>query len=623
MSFRARLTTFFLLIVVIPMATVGFLVFRLIDDSQQGKADARVNGIASTAASVYEQASRAASLEARTVAPALERTSGRALRVRVEALATRAGIARLAVTIGGAPAADTGAPTAVAPGIAIVRQSGSLSTRAIVLSQLTATQYAAEVAGRGTQVVVAQGGHTLATTLPAAPGRALSRSGRVKLGDSTYQAQTLSFTGFGASPVKVTVLSGVSPAGGSVSTDRLIAALFILGFVILALWFALLASKAFQDQLAHFLRAARRLGAGDFSAPIETKGNDEFAALGAEFNSMSMQLASRLEELKHEQARLRRSIRNIGAVFASNLDRAGLLGLALETAIDAADADCGRLIARERAGDPLTEAEHVGDLERFEQPIAESEQMALEANTIGQASTWTAHVATVPLGPIAPGGPTHGLITVAREGRSFSEDDLELLRSLASRATLALANVNLHRDIQHQAITDDLTELATHGHFQNLLAAEMDEVLRYGYPVGLVMMDIDDFKSINDLYGHQQGDVVLRHVAKVLHAGSRDVDVAARYGGEELALILPHTNLEGTYAIAERVREAVEGMRIPLLDREGTLLVTASFGVAASAEGDKDELIAAADNALYVAKREGKNRTVKARPQTVDVLGGR
>jgi diguanylate cyclase (GGDEF)-like protein len=151
----------------------------------------------------------------------------------------------------------------------------------------------------------------------------------------------------------------------------------------------------------------------------------------------------------------------------------------------------------------------------------------------------------------------------------------------------------------------------------------MEQVRRYRYPVGLVMLDIDDFKSINDVYGHPQGDVVLRAVADVLRDNSRDVDLAARYGGEEMALILPHTDLEGTYVIAERTRRAIAALQIPFLDRAGALQITASVGAAASVDGHKEELITAADNALYVAKREGKNRTVKADSQTANVLGGR
>jgi diguanylate cyclase (GGDEF)-like protein len=171
-------------------------------------------------------------------------------------------------------------------------------------------------------------------------------------------------------------------------------------------------------------------------------------------------------------------------------------------------------------------------------------------------------------------------------------------------------------------VTDDLTGLATHGAFQDLLASELAEVRRYRYPVGLLMIDLDGFKSINDLYGHQQGDVVLRHAADVLWENSRDPDVAARYGGEELALILPHTDLDGTYTIAERIRQSIENMRVPLLRGGGSVQVTASIGVAATSENDQSGLISAADAALYVAKRAGKNQTVRATAETADVGGG-
>lgn len=623
MSFRARLTTFFLLIVVIPMAAVGFLVFTLINDSQQGKAQARANGIASAAAGVYEQASRSASLDAKTLARELEGTGAGGLPARVAALTAQGGFARVTVKSASRTLADVGNASAVAPGLAIVKQAGSSRTRSIMLSELTAAQYADQLTGRGFEVVVRQGGRTLSSTLQGAQNRALPRSGAVKIGGATYQAVTLGFSSFGTTPVEVTVLSDQAATGGSLATDRLVAAVFIFAFFVLAVCFTMLASRALQAQLSRFLEAARRLGSGDFSSPIKTHGNDEFAALGAEFNKMSVQLSNRLDELRLEQARVRRSIRNIGEAFASNLDRGALQQLALQTAIDATVADRGRIKAREHAAGPLTEVASVGSLDRLEEALGRSEQEALDTDDIGGASAGDVSVATVALGSIAPGAPTHGLITVCRTGREFTEDDRELLRSLAARATLALANVNLHLDVQRQAVTDDLTGLATHGHFQHLLGAEMEAVRRYSYPVGLVMLDIDDFKSINDLYGHQQGDVVLRCVAQVLRDNSRDVDVPARYGGEELALILPHTDLDGTYVIAERARAAIEELQVPLLDREGTLRITASFGTAASADGSKDELISAADGALYAAKREGKNRTVKANSHTANVLGGR
>ena len=623
MSFRARLTTFFVLIVVIPMAAVGFLVFRLIDDSQAGKADARAAGIAATAASSYTSASTQASLDARTVARDLARVPADRLAARARMLAREAGIARIDVTTGGGHTVSTGSRSAIAPGIVVARTAGAGTDarRTIAISELTPAEYAQQLSSRGIAVVVRAGGRTLHSTLPGAAGLALpSGRGTVTVDRGRYRVVTQRFPGFDGSRVEVSVLSDLAATSGSVGEDRVLAAVFIAAFLVLAVFFGLLASRALEGQLAGFLDAARRLGSGDFSAPIETTGHDEFAALGQEFNAMSRQLQQRLDQLEQERARVRAAIRRIGEAFASGLDREALLALALRTAMDATEAGRGRVLARVRTADPLVEAAHLGPVSAVEGPLSDAEHDALEGDGVGIASSAGVHVISVRLGEIVPAGPAHGVITVSRDERPFTEDDRELLRSLAARATLALANVIMHDDVQRQAITDDLTGLASHGRFQELLDAEMEQVQRYRYPVGLIMIDIDNFKSFNDTYGHQQGDVVLRWVSNALRESSRDVDLAARYGGEELAMILPHTDLQGTHEMAERVRLAIEAMQVPRLDGEGTLRVTVSVGASASRDGRKDELIATADGALYVAKRTGKNRTVRAEPETATEL---
>jgi len=399
-----------------------------------------------------------------------------------------------------------------------------------------------------------------------------------------------------------------------------VAAVFIAGFLLLAFFFSVTASRQLQGQLSRFLDAARRLGGGDFSSPVPTEGRDEFAALGSEFNNMSRQLANRLDELSQERARLRELIRRIGQTFASNLDREALLELALRTAVDAVQAQAGRVTGRATANEPLSERRRIGSVDGLEQQIHAAERAALAGAALGEAQSEQASVISVALGAIDEGGRTHGLITVVRNGRPFTDPDRDLLRSLASQATLALENVDLHFQVRRQAVTDELTGLANHGRFQDLLSGEIEQVRRYHHEVGLIMLDIDNFKSINDNYGHQQGDVVLKQVARVLRDTSRDADTAARYGGEEMALILPHTDLEGSYAIAERVRTAIEALRIPRVDEQGALRITASLGVAASSDGNKDALIADADTALYAAKHAGKNRTVRSEPQTANAI---
>jgi diguanylate cyclase (GGDEF)-like protein len=169
--------------------------------------------------------------------------------------------------------------------------------------------------------------------------------------------------------------------------------------------------------------------------------------------------------------------------------------------------------------------------------------------------------------------------------------------------------------VQRQAVTDELTGLFNHRRFQEVIGTEVERARRYGHEMGLIMLDIDNFKQVNDTYGHLQGDMVLREVARVLRQSSREIDEPARYGGEEMAVALPQTDLEGAYQFAERVRRRIEELELPLQGGNGALKVTASFGAAslsAAGDTDKDALVAAADRALYEAKRSGKNRTVRA-----------
>jgi GAF domain-containing protein len=265
--------------------------------------------------------------------------------------------------------------------------------------------------------------------------------------------------------------------------------------------------------------------------PIQTSGHDEFAALGQEFNNISGQLANRLGELSEERVRLRESIRRIEQTFGSNIDRQALLKLACKTAVDALQGGCGRLSVRSSGDEVVVEAAREGSFEGLSVSIDEAERVALISGTFADVITDEVSVVAAPLGPVQDGGRAHGVITVARRRPRFIDEDRELLRSLATQATqatFALENVELHFQVRRHAVTDELTGLANHGRFQGVLGSEMQQVRRYQYPVALIMLDIDNFKAINDTYGHQQGDVVLRRVAGVLQDNSRDADSPAR-----------------------------------------------------------------------------------------------
>jgi diguanylate cyclase (GGDEF)-like protein len=159
------------------------------------------------------------------------------------------------------------------------------------------------------------------------------------------------------------------------------------------------------------------------------------------------------------------------------------------------------------------------------------------------------------------------------------------------------------------ARTDALTGLTNRRHFMRVLARELQRARRYQLPLACVMLDLDDFKGINDRHGHLVGDEVLVAVAGALRAAVRETDVVARYGGEEFAVLLPSTSLEGAGDVAERCRALIEGITLPAED--GPVRITTSMGVASYPDteaADVDDLLRAADQALYAAKRRGKNR---------------
>jgi diguanylate cyclase (GGDEF)-like protein len=615
MSFRTRLLSFFLVIVLAPMLAVGVLVFRLISDSDQAKAQARANGLLTSATSAYGYDEASARGAAVSLAGAAANVPAPRLRARMKAVMRQGGLVRLELIRDGRTILDLGNSSAVAPGTAAYRRGRTVTT--VKVSATTAGQLAGSL-GSGSGLVVREGSRTLGSNLPIS--RPVPNSGTTTISGHVYEAATSApLAGF-SGPVELTALSSLQSTSTSASSSRDLAAGFIVGFLLLALSFAVLASRGLEGQVSGFLRAARRLASGDFSSPVPVQGKDEFAMLATEFNRMSEQLAERLEELRNERARLRESIRRAGEAFASNLDREGLLKLAMKTGMDAVEGEFGRLSVREQVGDPLVEVTRENFVDEAAGAVLEAERQVLHAHEVSEAEHDGIFVVSAPLGE--PGGYSRGVLTVGRRGRPFSPPDRDLLRSLAWQATLALENVELHEEVQRQAVTDKLTGLVNHGRFQEVLGTEMEQVRRYHYPVGLIMVDIDNFKQINDTYGHPQGDQVLQSVARVVRDTSREADWAARYGGEEMSLILPHTDLEGSYAIAERVRTTIAELRIPVLDSTELIEVTASLGVAASSEPDKSALIAEADAALYRAKREGKNRTVRATAVPASVTSG-
>lgn len=191
---------------------------------------------------------------------------------------------------------------------------------------------------------------------------------------------------------------------------------------------------------------------------------------------------------------------------------------------------------------------------------------------------------------------------------SVSPTDAKNLRLLGLLGAAALETVWEIEEINRRARTDSLTGLANRQQFEERLTRIVTETDRFGGSCTLIVVDIDRFKHVNDTFGHQSGDGVLQQVAGRLLTEVRTVDLLARYGGEEMAFLLPQTELDGGMQLAERLRQAVSETPFVVNGRE--IPITISLGVAAYPAGarDRDELFAAADRALYEAKRAGRNR---------------
>lgn len=208
-------------------------------------------------------------------------------------------------------------------------------------------------------------------------------------------------------------------------------------------------------------------------------------------------------------------------------------------------------------------------------------------------------------------------LRAARGHKPFSPREISFCEIVAEAASNALERAHLFESIQRAnerlerlAITDGLTGLYNHRHFRERLEDEFERAKRYALPLSCLLLDIDNFKQINDTLGHLQGDAVLREMASRILKTTRKIDVAARYGGEEFVILMPQTDREGARSQGQRL---LEDLRRPYKGLPKDRNVTVSIGIAVQEHGvmkDPDAMLRTADSALYEAKKQGKNRAV-------------
>jgi diguanylate cyclase (GGDEF)-like protein len=201
-------------------------------------------------------------------------------------------------------------------------------------------------------------------------------------------------------------------------------------------------------------------------------------------------------------------------------------------------------------------------------------------------------------------------VIVGQQEMVFGDKDELFWNSLSDQMATAIGNAQLYQNAKYYSITDGLTGLYNHRHFQERLQAEEKRSRRHDHPFSVIMLDIDHFKNYNDVCGHPTGDKALTIISQLIRAEVRDIDILARYGGEEFAIILTETDKAGAWKVAERIRLRIAEHKFPHAHVQPQKRLTVSVGVASFPEdADKrKDLVERADEALYMAKKMGRDQ---------------
>jgi diguanylate cyclase (GGDEF)-like protein len=292
------------------------------------------------------------------------------------------------------------------------------------------------------------------------------------------------------------------------------------------------------------------------------------------------------------------------------------------------DADrCTLLLARNGQMLEYTRLRSAGEMHCEVLPASDAVRLWLEREKepfLAQAGAWAlpAETAVVTRGagsllcaPLIAKESHLGLLLALRDGapRGFEGGHLKILTALANQTAIASENADLYERLKHEAVTDGLTGVYNYKTLMQTLRTELRRAQRYGNSCAFVMADVDHLKHYNDRFGHLAGSEVLAQVARLLAANCRNTDIVGKYGGDEFAIILPQTSIEGALMVAERMRAAIAQQVFDHVQRGE---ITCSFGIAAFPDDGQEayELVCAADQKLFQAKREGKNTLRTTRP---------
>jgi diguanylate cyclase (GGDEF)-like protein len=382
-----------------------------------------------------------------------------------------------------------------------------------------------------------------------------------------------------------------------------------------------LARLVTQD-LEELTEGARAMAEGRFEHRVPVRSKDEVGQLAHVFNEMAAKLSETITELSSSRDQLQRAIRRVGETLRSTHDMKQILDAVLHTGMDAVHADAGTYWTFTPTREEIYPAIGIGT------EVDELQRLKVGEGIIGLvAERGITTLVPIPGGPpAARGEPSfpnvlalplnhddriYGVFALYRRPgkRPFTDKDVQTLEFLVEQGAVALENVTLHEEANRLSLTDGLTGVFNRRYLQMQFRQVLATAVRFNRPFSVLMLDLDNFKNVNDTFGHQRGDAILIEFAQRVNRNLREVDTFSRYGGEEFVALLSETDVHGALATAEKILDSVRSETFGG-SGESPIHLTVSIGVASHPDhGDSyKKLIEAADRAMYHAKREGRDR---------------
>lgn len=439
------------------------------------------------------------------------------------------------------------------------------------------------------------------------------------------------FWGFLAAAVLLLIAYYLISSNPSVSINNysLVAGIILILMAIVQFWLIL---NSVLGPLKILIKEASILAKGKLETFSYIKRQDELGTLEYYLNlitkSWQKDLIEKSEDVKSAQKHIRETFSRLSQALSSVLDLGELLTLILDIAKEElrldkvilylVDSKTGEMQFKQGRGLNSEQKEYSQEKWLEAALIVAQKQKILQGEAEKTfpplVSLATDKKSYVVVSPLIVKQEVNGIIIGQRKEKlgKFSLKDMELLATLTNQAAIGVENASLYEQTQKLAVTDGLTQLYNHRVFQERLIEEIARAERMQNPLALLMIDIDHFKKYNDTFGHPQGDIVLKEVAKILMKSTRLADFTARYGGEEFVIILPETSKDGAQLLAERILLATKKHKFPGKNLVSPVKMSVSIGVTVFPREatTPEELIKKADTKLYEAKKQGRDKVV-------------